>query len=48
MTPNIGECEHEDETEHKSNTWSPLKYFEQYNDEDLMKMISDCSNTMSL
>lgn len=39
LTPNLVECEHEDETEHNRNGWT---------DKDLMKMISDCSNAMSL
>lgn len=48
LTPNMVECDHEDKTEHKRNTWTLLKYSEQYIDKELMKMISDCSNAMSL
>ncbi|XP_056148617.1 uncharacterized protein LOC130123472 [Lampris incognitus] len=48
LTPNLAEFEHEDETEQDRNGWTPLNYFEQYIDKDLMKIISDCSNAMSL
>ncbi|KAJ8277155.1 hypothetical protein GJAV_G00072040 [Gymnothorax javanicus] len=48
LTPNLAEFEHEDETEHYRNGWTPLNYFEQYIDKDLIKSISDCSNAMSL
>ncbi|XP_034094388.1 piggyBac transposable element-derived protein 3-like [Gymnodraco acuticeps] len=48
LTPDLAQFEHEDDTELDRNGWTPLDYFQQYIDRDLMKMISDCSNAMSL
>ncbi|XP_034079081.1 piggyBac transposable element-derived protein 3-like [Gymnodraco acuticeps] len=48
LTPDLAQFVHEDDTELDRNGWTPLDYFEQYIDRDLMKMISDCSNAMSL
>lgn len=48
MTPNLAEYQHQDETDLDRHGWTPLDYFEQYIDRDLMTMISECSNVMSL
>jgi len=37
LMPNLAEFEQEDETEHDRNDWTPLNYFEQYIDQDLIK-----------
>lgn len=47
LTPNQAQFEHEEETVDDKD-WTPFDYIEQYIDKDLMKMIADCSNAMSL
>ncbi|TKS75683.1 PiggyBac transposable element-derived protein 3 [Collichthys lucidus] len=48
LTPNLTEYHHQDETDLDRHCWTPLDDFEQYIDRDLMKIISECSNVMSL
>lgn len=48
MTPNLAEYQHQDETDLDRHGWTPLEYFDQYIDRDLMTLISECSNAMSL
>ncbi|XP_071329190.1 piggyBac transposable element-derived protein 1 [Trachinotus anak] len=48
LTPNLAEYQHQDETNLDRHGWTPIDYFEQYIDRDLMTMISECSNVMSL
>uniref|UniRef100_A0A3B4TJH0 PiggyBac transposable element-derived protein 3-like n=1 Tax=Seriola dumerili TaxID=41447 RepID=A0A3B4TJH0_SERDU len=48
LTPNLAEYQHQDETDLDRHGWTPLDYFEQYIDRDLMTLISECSNVMSL
>ncbi|KAL2087970.1 hypothetical protein ACEWY4_016798 [Coilia grayii] len=48
LTPNPAEYQHQDETDLDRHGWTPLDYFEQYIDRDLMVLISECSNVMSL
>lgn len=48
LMPNLAEFESEDETEHDRNGWTPLNYFEQYIDRDLIKAIADCINAVSM
>lgn len=48
LTPNLVQFEHDEETEHDREGWTPLNYVEQYIDKDLIKMIADCSNATSL
>ncbi len=48
LTPNLAEYQHQDETDLDRHGWTPLEYFEQYIDRDLMMTIAECSNIMSL
>uniref|UniRef100_A0A8C5DWF5 Si:ch211-255f4.7 n=1 Tax=Gouania willdenowi TaxID=441366 RepID=A0A8C5DWF5_GOUWI len=48
LTPNQAQFEHEEDTVDDREGWTPLDYVEQYIDKDLMKMIVDCSNAISL
>ncbi|XP_061836200.1 piggyBac transposable element-derived protein 3 [Nerophis lumbriciformis] len=48
LTPNLAEYQHEDKTDLDRLGWTPLEYFDQYIDRDLMTLISECSNAMSL
>ncbi|KAL1249403.1 hypothetical protein QQF64_020408 [Cirrhinus molitorella] len=48
LTPNLAEYQHLDETDLDRHGWTPLDYFEQYIDRDLMMLIAECSNIMSL
>ncbi|XP_068072616.1 piggyBac transposable element-derived protein 3 isoform X1 [Danio rerio] len=48
LTPNLAEYQHQDETDLDRHGWTPLDYFEQYMDRDLMMTIAECSNAMSL
>ncbi|KAM4593218.1 piggyBac transposable element-derived protein 3 [Odontesthes bonariensis] len=48
LTPNLAQYQHLDETDLDRYGWTPLDYFEQYVDRDLMTLISECSNAMSL
>ncbi|XP_056303397.1 uncharacterized protein LOC130215579 isoform X2 [Danio aesculapii] len=48
LTPNLAEYQHQDETDLDRHGWTPLDYFEQYIDRDLMMTIAECSNIMSL
>lgn len=36
------------DTEHDRHGWTPLSYFEQYADNDVIKIVSDCTNAVSL
>ncbi|XP_048086017.1 uncharacterized protein LOC125285544 [Alosa alosa] len=48
LTPNLAEYQHQDKTDLDRHGWTPLHYFEQYIDIDLMTIIAECSNIMSL
>ncbi|XP_010790902.1 uncharacterized protein isoform X2 [Notothenia coriiceps] len=48
LTPNLAEYQHQDESDLDRHGWTPLEYFDQYIDRDLMTLISECSNAMSL
>ncbi|KAM8743645.1 piggyBac transposable element-derived protein 3-like isoform 2-T2 [Acanthopagrus schlegelii] len=48
LTPDLAEYQHQDESDLDRHGWTPLDYFEQYIDKDLMTMIAECSNVMSL
>ncbi len=48
LMPNLAEYQHQDETDLDRHGWTPLDYFEQYIDRDLMMTIAECSNIMSL
>ncbi|XP_059377154.1 piggyBac transposable element-derived protein 3 [Carassius carassius] len=48
LTPNLAEYQHQYGTDLDRHGWTPLDYFEQYIDSDLIMTIAECSNIMSL
>lgn len=49
FTPNLDQFQvEEDELKDERTGWQPLDYVEQYIDSELMKVIADCTNAMSL
>uniref|UniRef100_A0A3Q3J6M7 PiggyBac transposable element-derived protein domain-containing protein n=1 Tax=Monopterus albus TaxID=43700 RepID=A0A3Q3J6M7_MONAL len=48
FTPDIVQFEAEEETLHERHNWQPLDYMEQYIDRELMNLIANCTNAMSL
>ncbi|XP_071378489.1 uncharacterized protein [Centroberyx affinis] len=48
FTPDLVQLEAEDEKLHEREDWQPLDYVEQCIDTELMKLIADCKNVMSL
>ncbi|XP_057693808.1 piggyBac transposable element-derived protein 3-like [Corythoichthys intestinalis] len=48
LTPHQPPFDHEEETVHDREGWTPLDYIQQYIDTDLIKIIADCSNATSL
>ncbi|XP_019744366.1 uncharacterized protein LOC109527099 [Hippocampus comes] len=48
LTPHQAPFDHEKETVHDREGWTPLDYIQQYIDKDLIKIIADCSNATSL
>lgn len=48
FTPELVPFEAEDNTPHERHGWKPLDYMEQYIDTELMTLIANCTNAMSL
>ncbi|XP_045889736.1 piggyBac transposable element-derived protein 3 isoform X2 [Micropterus dolomieu] len=48
FAPDVVPFEAEDERLHERQHWQPLDYVQQYMDTELMKLISHCTNAMSL
>lgn len=48
FSPDLVQFEAEDERGHEQEDWQPLDYVEQHMDTELIKLIADCMNVMSL